>query len=174
MYQSPSASQPWNGYSVRVRMAPNETSVKELFDGYVRLYTAQHRAAHTYTSLITAVGYAGIFGIWSLTREHISPWLTLLTGVLLLISLSTFALFEVFRTFLVNRSLQRFSETLFDPADTRETCITKVQEFEAENAKVESHFNSRAFTAWLIAVVFGVLAIVMLMFSLFSSLVSLP
>ena len=174
MYQSPSASQPWNGYSVRVRMAPNKTSVKEFFDGYVRLYTAHHGAARAYTSLITAVGYAGVFGIWSLTREHISPRLTLLTAVLLLISLSTFALFEVFRTFLVNRSLKRFGEKLFGPADTLETQITKVQEFEAENAKEESHFNSCAITAWWITVVFGILAIVILMFSLLSSLVSLP
>ena len=174
MHQSPSASQPWNGYPVRVRMAPNETPVKELFDGYVRLHAANHRAARAYTSLITAVGYAGVFGIWSLTREHISPRLTLLTAVLLLISLSTFALFEVFKTFRINRSLKRYGETLFDPADTLETRLTKLKEFEAESAKGESHFDSYAIKAWLIAVVFGVLAIVMLMFSLLSSLVSLP
>ena len=99
-------------------MAPNETPVKELFDGYVRLHAANHRAARAYTSLITAVGYAGVFGIWSLTRKHISPRLTLLTAVLLLISLSTFALFEVFKTFRINRSLKRYGETLFDPVDT--------------------------------------------------------
>ena len=73
----------------------------------------------------------------------------------------------------MNRSLKRYGETLFDPADTLETRITKLQEFEAESAKGESHFDSCAITAWLIAVVFGVLAIVMLMFSLLSSLVSL-
>jgi hypothetical protein len=149
-------------------------TVKEFFDGYVRFYSTMHGAARAYTNLITAVGYAGLFGIWSLTREHLAPRLALWTAVFLLISLSSFALFEVFKTFLVNRSINQRAQVLFHPEDSLETRVAKLQRFESENAMEESRFNKLWLGAWLVAVVFGILAILVLLFSLFCSLVNLP
>ncbi len=50
-----------------------------------------------YTNLITLGGYAGIFGIWSYTRVQLSPGATILVALLLIISLTVFISFEVYK-----------------------------------------------------------------------------
>ena len=52
--------------------------------------------------------------------------------------------------------------------------VAKLEAFEIEKARKDSRFNSLWLSTWVLAVTFGVLAIFVLLFSLFCSLVNLP
>src|SRR5688572_8917310 len=40
---------------------------------YERLLAGQYEKARTYSNLILAVGYAGFFGLWSISRDYTPP-----------------------------------------------------------------------------------------------------
>lgn len=82
------------------------------------------RQASTQFLVMTSVGYAGLFGLWTLTRGQISATSNLLVGLLLLLSVSMYAFGviaasmetrRVLRSRLLSEMLtveERFGETL--------------------------------------------------------------
>ena len=51
-----------------------------------------------YSTLIMAIGYAGLFSIWNFTKEDLESWQVLSVGFLSIISLVIYIGFEFIRT----------------------------------------------------------------------------
>jgi len=58
-------------------------------------YRKGHENLRNYTRLITAVGYGGVFAIWSSVQSVLCPWAFNTAGVLILFSVVLFAACEV-------------------------------------------------------------------------------
>ncbi|MBB3145025.1 hypothetical protein FHS21_001426 [Phyllobacterium trifolii] len=61
-----------------------------------------------YTAVIVFGGYAGIFTIWSNTKDHLSHTLANWVGLLLGVSIFCFVLFEVFKMLAIAREMMKF------------------------------------------------------------------
>lgn len=83
-----------------------ERVATEIIEAQTKVVTASCNSAAAYTNLIMLGGYAGYFGLWQLTREHLSKTQALWVALLILISLLTFIAFEVIKIFL---SRERYS-----------------------------------------------------------------
>lgn len=53
--------------------------------------------ASAYTNIVMTVGYAAVFGIWQLMKDHLTYGQNLLVAVLVIISIMLFAGFEVYK-----------------------------------------------------------------------------
>ncbi|MGO4722995.1 MULTISPECIES: hypothetical protein [unclassified Inquilinus] len=72
---------------------PTEDDRKYLIEYSV----AQFNATANYLNIVMAVGYAGFFAIWSLTKQYMCKTEMLLSGTLMAASLILFVLYEVFK-----------------------------------------------------------------------------
>lgn len=84
---SPSSDAPGDLHSLAERIANAQEKV----------ITVSYDKAAAYTTVIVFGGYAGIFGIWQLTKEYLSKQQALWAALLILISLTAFVLFEVYK-----------------------------------------------------------------------------
>ena len=148
--------------------------VNKVFEGQLRLYGALYEKAATYTNLILVVGYAGFFGLWSLTRLYLSKPQALLAASLMLLSLAIFVFFEVYKGAITSMATQRRSKTLFDGSSKpdAQTFIENIQHLEAENLKDSLRLSRVWPWTFEAAVIFGFAGIAVLLFSLVSGLVS--
>ncbi|MBO9689768.1 MAG: hypothetical protein J7598_24470 [Mitsuaria chitosanitabida] len=82
-----------------------EKAVSEISEIQQKLITVTFDRAASYTTVIIFGGYAGVFGIWQLSKEYLSKGQTLWTALLILGSLLAFVLFEVIKMILVSRQI---------------------------------------------------------------------
>ena len=66
-----------------------------------------YEQARSYSNIIMMGGYAGLFAIWGFTKAELVQWQVVSVGLLALISLLFFVLFEIYASWL--RSTQTFS-----------------------------------------------------------------
>lgn len=72
--------------------------------------------ARAYTNVVMVTGYAGIFALWSLQAERITPATSLGVGLLMAISVSTFVGWEIFGMVQRYLSLSALRKSLDNPA----------------------------------------------------------
>lgn len=82
-----------------------EKLAAELSDAQHKLITVTYDRAASYTTVIIFGGYAGFFAIWQLSKEYLTKGQALWSALLVLISLFTFVLFEVFKMIMVSRNI---------------------------------------------------------------------
>lgn len=68
---------------------------KEMLDSQIKLASALYDKSIAYTNLVIMAGYAGFFGLWSVTKNNLTPKQVLWSALFMVISLSSFVLFEV-------------------------------------------------------------------------------
>jgi hypothetical protein len=56
-----------------------------------------YSSASTYSNLIMLGGYAGVFALWQLTKNHLSKQATLITAFLMSISILLFVGYEIYK-----------------------------------------------------------------------------
>jgi hypothetical protein len=114
----------------------HEASVKEMFDLQVKVFSTLYDKAVAYTNLIVIAGYAGFFGLWSLTRPYLTKPIALTAALLLAISLTIFVAFEIVK--MVNSSLasMRRARAFASEGDgTPETFVKNLKAHEAANLR---------------------------------------
>jgi hypothetical protein len=72
--------------------------------------------ARAYTNVVMVTGYAGIFALWSLQAERITPATSLGVGLLMAISVTTFVGWEIFGMVQRYISLSSLRKSLDNPA----------------------------------------------------------
>ncbi|MDP1700836.1 MAG: hypothetical protein Q8L53_07760 [Aestuariivirga sp.] len=77
--------------------AASSKQANEIKDILLETQTAAFGHAQTYTTVVIFGGYAGLFGIWSFTRESLSEGTNVWVGLLIGISMLTFVSFEIFK-----------------------------------------------------------------------------
>jgi hypothetical protein len=88
----------------------------DLLEAQKELLSAAYSQAQAYTSLILGAGYAGFFAAWGFTRDQLSAPQILWSALLVTLSLMSFVLFEVYKSFYVSRALLALGRTVQDPA----------------------------------------------------------
>ncbi len=68
---------------------------KEILDSQIKLASAIYDKSMAYTNLIIMAGYAGFFGLWSVTKDDLTSKQVLWSALFMVISLSSFIFFEV-------------------------------------------------------------------------------
>ena len=115
----------------------------EIADTQLRIVTGAFDKAIAYTNLMIIGGYAGVFGIWQLAKEHLTKEQTLWSALLVLISLTTFIVFEVVKMVFISRALQAKSKVLNSPQARRtpEQLLKQLQDLEATQQIGSTRFH---------------------------------
>jgi hypothetical protein len=92
-----------------------ELIANQIAEAQQKLITVSYDKAATYTTVIIFGGYAGFFATWQLTKDYLTKPQALWSGLLILISLLSFVLFEVIKMILVTRNVYKKSKLLQTP-----------------------------------------------------------
>jgi len=88
-----------------------------LLDANKELLAHAYDRGMAYTNLILGAGYAGFFATWTFTRDRLTDRQTLWSALLVSLSLISFVLFEVYKTFFVSRTLLALSRAVQNPTE---------------------------------------------------------
>ena len=70
---------------------------KEELDSQIKFASELYDKSRAYTNLIITAGYAGYFGLWSVTKDNLTPKQVLWSALFMVISLCSFVFFEVYK-----------------------------------------------------------------------------
>jgi hypothetical protein len=96
-------------------MQEQERIASQIAEANEKLLSLAYDKAATYTTIIIFGGYAGLFGIWQLTKEYLSKDQALWSALLIMISLLAFVLFEVFKMIFTTRAFMSKAKVLNQP-----------------------------------------------------------
>ncbi|SDL69096.1 hypothetical protein SAMN05661010_02292 [Modicisalibacter muralis] len=81
-----------------------DNSLADFFKGQREMITHAYEQSKQYANVIVLGGYAGLFTIWSFTKEQLQDWQVLLVGLFVLLSFFFYLVFELYSSWL--RSIQ--------------------------------------------------------------------
>ena len=96
---------------------------QQVLDAEKELLSFSFNRAMAYTNLILGAGYAGFFATWAFTRDHLSASETLWSALFVTLSLLSFVLFEVYKSFYISRTLVGLSHAVADPANVAQRLL---------------------------------------------------
>ncbi len=79
------------------------------------LITHSYSQAMAYTNLIMLGGFASFFGLWKLTEPYLLKWQIFLSALLMMISVTTFVVFEIYKMIVNGRVAFSLAKTVEDP-----------------------------------------------------------
>lgn len=88
----------------------------DILEMQIKISGALYDKAAAYTNLIIIGGYAGYFGLWQLTKDHLSKQQSLWSALLVLASLFVFIVFEVIKMVITSRAMVAHAKVLRSPA----------------------------------------------------------
>lgn len=160
--------------AARAQAERDAAKKKELLETQIKIASAIYDKAVAYTNLIMLAGFAGFFGLWSLTRAYLDKSDVLWSALLMIISVCSFACWEVYKMVVTGLQAQRraFALRRNGQEETVEDFVQRLQAMEAENMK-DAVFLSRVWPVIVcIAVPCGVAAYVVLLQALIRGLVA--
>ena len=153
-----------------------QRAAREIVEAQIRLFGSLYDKSSTYTNLVMAAGYAGVFALWSLVREHLLRTEALMVAALLLVSLSAFVFFEIYKIFGVSLAMRRRAQAFDDSIDELsrdvDAFVKKIERIETENAHHELRTGRIWPWSWGVSVVCGLAAVAILLGSIFERLLS--
>ena len=72
-----------------------ETEASALLESIAANHMKAFEYAKSYTNIVVALGYAGFFAVWNLTKEQLSDLIINISATLISISLLSFIIWEV-------------------------------------------------------------------------------
>mgnify|MGYP001477421189 CR=1 FL=1 len=84
-----------------------DKELQEFVESQKKLVLSSYEQAKSYSNIIMMGGYAGIFAIWSFTKNDLEQWQSMTVGLLAILSVFSFVLFEIYGLWL--RSTQTFA-----------------------------------------------------------------
>lgn len=91
----------------RLQAQPNEEEWRKRTQEYIE---RDEKSNETYVQIILAIGYAALFTLWFQLKDSIPAWYYFFTGLLALISVSTFVIYEVIKVGLASYANSKWSE----------------------------------------------------------------
>ncbi len=89
-------------------------SDNKLLDAQRELLSYSYNAAATYTNVVLGLGYAEYFGLLMITKEYLAQSQILFSALLISISLLTFIIFEVYKSYYTSQRLIGLYEVVSD------------------------------------------------------------
>ena len=75
----------------------DKRKIQVIQDYQIKLLSALFDKATAYANLIIMAGYAGFFGLWSFTKDKLTPMQVFWSALFITISASVFVIFETFK-----------------------------------------------------------------------------
>mgnify|MGYP001260409379 FL=1 len=153
-----------------------ERVAKAIIESHVKILSAGYDKAVTYTNVIVIGGYASFFGLWSVSKPYLSAVQARWAGLIMLLSVSTFVFFEVYKMVVTTRELHKRTQILQNPEaqDNPTIWLAKLEEYE-QNCRRENIAFIRIWGAnVIVAVVSAVVAVGILGFSFVNGLLAEP
>jgi len=91
----------------RPQARPSEDERRKRTQEYIE---RDEKSNETYAQIILAIGYAGLFTLWVQLKDSIPAWYYFFTGLLALISVSTFVIYEIIKVGLAGYANSKWSE----------------------------------------------------------------
>ncbi len=114
-----------------------------------------------YTNLILGAGYAGFFTTWSFTKDRLSERQTLWSALLVSLSLISFVVFEVYKTFYLSQSLLGLTRAVQDPANINRL----IEEWQRDARSAQIRFGRIWATTFWFTLLTGLLGGAILIYS---------
>ena len=141
----------------------------ELLEARKKLLSSSYSKAGAYTNMVLGLGYAGFFGLWALTKEYLTNDQVLWAALLMLISLLTFILFEVYKSFYTSKSLLGMARAMSDPQNFHQ----KILQWESENQTKTIRFGMIWSSVFWVTVITGIGGALILMYAFIVNLFTL-
>ena len=87
-----------------VNQQQQEQVAKDIIESHIKILSASYDKAVTYTNVIVIGGYASFFGLWSVSKPYLSAVQARWAALIMLLSVSTFVFFEVYKMVVMYRS----------------------------------------------------------------------
>ena len=146
----------------------------DFIDANIKLVSAMHEKSKAYTNLIMIAGYASFFGIWSLTKDHLSAKEELWSALLMSISILTFVLFEVFIMYISGRQVLAWSAALRDPQvqGKPDAIMEQMQNYEKRSQRTIVQLSHAWYVNLVIAVFTGLTALGILFYAFIRGIIT--
>jgi len=147
-------------------------NIDVFIETHVKILSAAYDKAVAYTNLVIVAGYAGLFALWHLTNEHLSKKQALWSALFLLISLTVFVLFEVYKAFYTGTMLRGYVDIVNDPKNQSSLAkmIAEIDTYKIKDQKRGLRFVRGWLIAFMVTTVTGVASAVILLYALVKSL----
>lgn len=140
---------------------------QQLLDAQKELLAFSFNGAMAYTNLILGAGYAGFFTTWAFTRDHLSVRQSLWSALFVTLSLLSFVVFEIFKSFHISKTLIGLSRAVADPAGLAQRLI----EWQRERQSAEILFGRMWVMTFWFTLITGLFGGLILIYAFVSSLV---
>jgi hypothetical protein len=117
-----------------------DKKLREFIDKQKEVIITTYEQAKNYTNIIIMGGYAGLFAVWSFTKNDLAQWQSIAVGLLAILSVLSFVLFEIYGIWL--RSTQTIN--LLKQLQEAE----KLNKFSSEYGKQEQKRVERLMKVW--------------------------
>ena len=84
-----------------------DKDLQDFIEQQKKIVLSSYEQSKSYSNIIMMGGYAGIFAIWSFTKADLEQWQSMTVGLLAILSVFSFVLFEIYGVWL--RSTQTFN-----------------------------------------------------------------
>lgn len=141
----------------------------DLLETQKELLSSAYSQAQAYTNVILGAGYAGFFAAWGFTRDQLTPTQVLWSALLVTLSLLSFVLFEVYKSFYTSQALLGLSRTVQDPSQFAQL----LEKWKLERRSAEIRFGRIWASTFWITLLSGLAGGLVLIYSFVSSLIRL-
>ncbi len=149
-----------------------EDVAQAIIDSQIKIISALYDKATAYTNLIIIGGYAGFFGLWSLTKDYLSKEQVLWTALFMAISLVSFVFFEIYKMIITSKDLISRNATISDPSliNDPQKILKNLEEFDRNSQKVSASFIKTWSVILFITVGSAVIGLAILFYSFIKGL----
>lgn len=126
----------------------------------------------TYVTIVVFGAYAALFTIWSFTRDSLSETEVFWTGLLMGLSVLAFTSFEIFRAFLISLEQIEIGQLVGRELPARQFLVERREVARRHQRRINRVLIPTWIIAWMITVVTGIGAAVLLIGAYVAELVS--
>ena len=133
-------------------MSSPDDDLKKYRDFVIDIHSKAFDRAAAYTNLIMLGGYAAGFAIWNFTRDHLTAKASAWVAILLLLSVTTFVLFEIYKM-VINA---KFSTNIAKILRQQKPIADQMADIQEYERKVSSDGLLIFMRVWVVVLVFSV------------------
>lgn len=140
-------------------------NLEKEFEMLKETYSTAWSSAVAYTNFVIVAGYAGYFGLISMTKDYISPVSLVLSSLLLLISMTVFVFNEIFKV--MSNTLHYYSKYM----EGKNKIIDGLENATVDQDLCDIRNHKVWFVCFILSVVFGISAVIVLFYSIVATII---
>lgn len=145
-----------------------EKLANDIIETQIKIISAVYDKAVAYTNIVIIGGYAGFFGLWTLTKQYLTAAQARWSALFMLTSASIFIFFEVYKMVITTKKvLLPWAKILEDPDDRTnpDMLLDKLHKYEQSLKRNNLPFIRIWWIHVAVAVVTALIAVSILLFS---------